>query len=129
MDFPKIKKEISLFLTSQEAKVLKKNIVKLGLTASVIAAIIAQTQDASAAITHNDSHADGHTDSHNDTVAHIDTHSDTHSSTHSDATVCSHDDHGNSTHSSVPAAYNPIQRTGGHSSNISHTDHADFTCP
>lgn len=150
MDFPKIKKEISLFLTSEEAKVLKKNIVKLGLTASVIAAIITQAQNAHAGKSHNDNHGDGHDDGHSDAVDHTDgmvhgdshadavdhddgvfhtdSHTDGHADTHNDGVVCSHDDITVVGHSSVPAAYDTDSRAGGHSSNIAHTDHADFSC-
>ncbi len=134
MKSPKFKKEISLFLSSEEAKVLKKDIAKLGLTASVLATIMAQTINAQAA------HDDGHDDSHNDALSHSDgaDHSD-HSShsdgaehldhaDHADGHADGHIDHGDShsdatgTHNSVPAQYDTVNRKGGHSSSLGHAN-------
>ena len=119
MGFPEIKKEISLFLSSEEAKMLKSNVVKLGLSAGVIAAIMAQAADAraqahsdSAHGDHNDGHDDSHSDSHSDDV-----HSDSHSDTHSDG----HASHNDATgaHNSVPR-YDSARKRGGHLSSLGH---------
>ena len=115
MDFPKIKKEISQFLSSEEAKVLKKDIAKLGLTASVIASIIAQAQD---------TQAQGHTDhgdvAHGDHLSHSDDtyHTD---DAHSDAST--HTSHNDATgaHSSYPI-YDPARNRGGHNSTLAHAN-------
>jgi len=111
MDFPKIKKEIVQFLSSEEAKVLKKNVAKLGLTASVIAAIMAQAQNSQASHTdsHDDSNTHGSHTSHTDGPIYSD-HSDYHTDGHSDAT---------SQHYSQPV-YDPSGQRGGHSSQMGH---------
>jgi hypothetical protein len=121
MGFPEIKKEISLFLSSEEAKMLKKDVAKVGLSAAVIAAIMAQAADAraqahddSAHGDHNDGHDDAHTDSHSD--GHADSHSDVHNDghgSHSDAT---------GTHNSVPR-YDNIRKRGGHLSSAVHSNY------
>ena len=131
MDFSKIKKDISMFLTSEEAKVLKKDIVKLGLTASAIATIIAQAQTAQSQ--HTDSHSDSHADSHDDSVGHndvhfdshtddtphYDSHADSHTATHADAHVA-HNDASGGPHSST-ATYDPARHRGGHNSRPTHS--------
>lgn len=121
MKFPEIKKSIGLFLTSEEAKVLKQNVVKIGLTASAIAAVMSQLQDARAAhdnTAHTDSHSDaeGHSDSHSDTPTHTDSHVD--GAPHSS---CTHDDF--NTHTSDPI-YDDNSQSGGHNSFETHTDDA-----
>jgi hypothetical protein len=120
MDFSKIKKEISLFLTSEEAKVLKKNIAKLGLSAAAIAAIMAQMDSAQA--DHGDSHSDG--TSHTDGATHTD-HADHGDGTSHDDSHDDHDDHSShseTAHNSIPI-YDPINKRGGHSSSMgAHTN-------
>jgi hypothetical protein len=113
MDFSKLKKDISLFLTSEEAKVLKKNVAKLGLTASAIAMIMAQQVREASADIHSDSHNDGTT--HGDHTSHTDgaIHTDGH------ANHTNHADHYDGTtavHSSTAAAYDSVNRRGGHNS-------------
>ncbi len=144
MDIPKIKKEICLFLNSEEAKVLKKDIAKLGLAASVIAGIIAQAQNSQAqAHTDHADHSDHnsgavHTDSfgpHNSHDSHVDSHSDGHSDSHSSSAPhtdsAPHNDssthvdcHSNATgaHSSQ-AIYNAAEKKGGHNSNLVHSNY------
>lgn len=131
MDFSKVKKDISLFLRSEEAKVLKKNVAKLGLTASAIAMIMAQqVQEASAQTTHSDSHADStshgdhtshtdgasHTDAHNSHTSHADHTSGTHSEHADGATHADHASGVTLSHTSRAAAYDAVNRRGGHSS-------------
>ena len=121
MDIPKIKKEISLFLNSEEAKVLKKDIAKLGLAASVIAGIMAQAQNSQAAEDHSDS-STTHTDNTGPHSSHTDHSSSSphdsgsvHSNCHSDA---------DGAHSSK-AAYNDAENKGGHNSKLVHANHCD----
>ncbi len=122
MDIPKIKKEISLFLNSEEAKVLKKDIAKLGLAASVIAGIMAQARNTRAedhtdsSDDHND-HNDGHNDhtSHSSNVPHTD--GSVHTNCHSDAV---------GSHSSHPV-YLQEQNKGGHNSHLEHKNHCNTT--
>ena len=132
MKFPEFKKEISLFLSSEEAKVLKKDIAKIGLTAGAIAVIMAQSMDAEAF--HSNSHNDGaghsNHDSHSSSHGDANTHSD--AVTHSDAHG-NHADHGDShandpgaVHNSSPAVYDEVNRRGGHNSFLSHSNsHSD----
>lgn len=116
MKIPNIKKEISFFLSSEEAKVLRKDVAKIGLTAGIISSIIAQASNAQA--WHNDAHADhsSHSDTHSDTATHIDSHTD----------ASGHIDHNNGvndpfgTHTSVAAVYDGANRRGGHNSGLSH---------
>jgi len=121
MKLPDFKKGISLFLSSEEAKSLKKNIAKLGLTAAIVAGIMAQNESAQAGGTHVDSshgddhtdgtsHSDSHGDSHSDSPMHDDSHAD---SEHGDDCV------GGTTHGSFPV-YDPINKRGGHSSQDVH---------
>ncbi len=133
MDIPKIKKEISLFINSEEAKVLKKDIAKLGLAASVIAGIMAQAQSsqAQAHVDHSD-HTDNsvHTDSvgpHTSHDSHVDGHADssthTDSAPHADSSVHA-DCHGNSlgAHDSAPV-YLEAEKKGGHNSRLVYHNH------
>ncbi|MBN3040769.1 MAG: hypothetical protein JW867_06540 [Candidatus Omnitrophica bacterium] len=125
MDFSKIKKEISLFINSEEAKMLKKDVAKLGLTASVIAAIMMQAQEAQAyhqdghESGHGDSHSDGdvhsgsHSDSHSDSSGHTDSHQDGHFEGHLD----SHTSHNEMSHNSR-AIYDETDKKGGHYSQM-----------
>jgi len=121
MDIPKIKKEISLFLNSEEAKVLKKDIGKLGLAASVIAGILAQAQNSQAAHSDHSDHDSGvtHTDSVGPHASH-DSHTD--GPTHNDS--ASHVDSHNSAlgaHSSQPV-YDAVKKRGGHNSRLVHSN-------
>lgn len=157
MDFSGLKKDISLFLRSEEAKVLKKNVAKLGLTASALAMImVQQIKDAQAQTSHTDvhtdseghadSHSDGHSDSHSDGPTHGDSHSShTSHTSHTDGTP--HTDHddaahgdGNTTHTdtapigghwdhrSEALPYDTIHRKGGHFSNDEwNITHTDHT--
>jgi hypothetical protein len=119
MKLPDFKKKISFFLSSEEAKALKKNIAKLGLTAAVVAGIMVQNEPAQAAprqhtdTVHDDGHADytGHTDyGHNDYTNHTDGHSD---SAHGDSCIPG------AIHSSYPVYDSGLKR-GGHSSDMVH---------
>lgn len=123
MNFSKIKKEVSLFLNSEEAKVLKKDIAKIGLSASVIAAIMSQITEAQAQHDehtdnpHSDSHDSGHTShtEHLDSTQHTD-------STHDDHTDGVHGDHDNHTEHSSQPVYDGVNKRGGHSSQMIHAD-------
>lgn len=120
MDIPKIKKEISLFLNSEEAKVLKKDIAKLGLAASVIAGILAQAQNSQAAHSDHSDHDSGAI--HTDSVGHASHDSHTDGPTHSDSST--HVDCHNSAlggHSSQPV-YNETENKGGHNSRLVHSN-------
>ena len=127
MDFSKMKKEVSLFLNSEEAKVLKKDIAKIGLSASVIAAIMHQITTAQA---QHDEHYDNphgdHSDlTHSDHDSHGDSHTDgaTHGdSTHDDHTDGVHGDHSNHTDHSSQPIYDNVNKRGGHSSRMLHAD-------
>ncbi len=123
MDIPKIKKEISLFINSEEAKILKKDIAKLGLAASVIAGIMAQAQN-SQAVDHTDSSAghDNSTGPHNDHTAHS---SETPHSNNPNHTNCHSDALGQ--HNSQ-AVYDDVENKGGHNSHLEHLNsHCDAT--
>ena len=127
MDFSKIKKEVSLFLNSEEAKVLKKDIAKIGLTASVIAAIMSQITEAQAQHNeHTDNpHYDGHDSSHEDHSQHNDGHNDSIVHTdgaHDDHTDGVHGDHQNHTEHSSQPVYDNVNKRGGHSSQMIHAD-------
>ncbi len=118
MKFPmKIKKDIGLFLTSEEAKVLKKDIAKLGLSAAAIAVIMAQAMDSGAA-EHVDSHGDSST--HGDHTSHTDgaSHTDGHGN-HDDHTNV-HTDNPMGKHYSTAADYDTANRRGGHNSYMGH---------
>lgn len=122
MDFSKIKKEVSLFLNSEEAKVLKKDIAKIGLTASVIAAIMSEITEAQVHNEHTDSpHYDGHSSGHDDHDEHQDsiTHTD---GSHDDHTDGVHGDHDNHTEHSSQPVYDGVNKRGGHSSQMIHAD-------
>ena len=124
MKLPKMKKDISLFLSSEEAKILRKDIVRLGLSAAAIAAIMAQISDANAVTTHDDSHDDSHNDaihtSHGD--SHDDVHDDAAHFDHGDSV--SHTDNAQAGHNSVPAPYDAVNRRGGHTSQYVHGSHS-----
>ncbi|MCG8432185.1 MAG: hypothetical protein MJA29_13570 [Candidatus Omnitrophica bacterium] len=132
MKFPEFKKEISLFLSSEEAKVLKKDIAKIGLTAGAIAVIMAQSVDAEGF--HGNSHddAEGHSDHSNHSSSHADSQDHGDSTTHSSAHG-NHADHADShtndpgaVHNSSPAVYDEANRRGGHNSFLSHANsHSD----
>jgi hypothetical protein len=123
MDFSKIKKEVSLFLNSEEAKVLKKDIAKIGLTASVIAAIMHQITDAQAQHSEHDDnpHTDAHTSGHEDHDQHLDSTEHTDGS-HDDHTDGVHGDHDNHTQHSSQPVYDGGNKRGGHSSQMIHAD-------
>ena len=90
-----IKKDICLFFTSEEAKILKKDIVKLGLSATTIAMVMGQQ-----GVSHAKSPEDGASP---------------------DVSIC-HSDAVMVQHSSVPV-YDEECRCGGHSSTIIGTTH------
>lgn len=123
MKLPKIKKEISLFLSSEEAKILRKDVVKLGLTATAIATVMSQMAAAEAQV-HNDAHGDSnyhqdgnvHDDYHND-----DFHGDTPhvDNAHGDSVAPGHSDAVGG-HVSAPAAYDAALRRGGHDNRYAH---------
>lgn len=123
MKLPKIKKEISLFLSSEEAKILRKDVVKLGLTATAIATVLSHMAAADADVhydshtdEHADGHADGHYDSHEDAFHGDVSHGDL---AHSDVIVPGHSDAAGG-HVSAPAAYDAAQRRGGHDNRYAH---------
>lgn len=131
MRIRKLKKDISLFISSEEAKVLRKDVAKIGLTAGVIAAVIARASTARAQHTdaHTDSHVDHavHSDSHSDVLAHADSHTDSHSDAHTSVNHNVHSDNPTAGHQSLAAAYNPTLKAGGHNSNPVHSNHTSHT--
>ena len=99
IDIANIKKDISLFFTSEEAKVLKKDVAQWGLTAGAIAAIMSLGAPAARAVSTEDgANPKDQSLGHNDVVV--------------------------QQHTSV-AVYNETCRCGGHSSTVIPSAHAD----
>ncbi len=118
MDFSELKKEISVFLSSEEAKILMKDAAKIGLSAMVISGIMAQTLSESNAQTHVNDHGSGFGDDDDD--GHDD-HSD-----HDQHT--SHADHNDASLGCVQGRYDAGDLRGGIHSNLSSPLHSDCFC-
>ncbi len=118
MDFSELKKEISVFLSSEEAKILMKDAAKIGLSAVVISGIMAQL-DASAQM-HGSAHGDHMIDDDDD-----DGHDD--HSAHDQHT--SHGDHNDGLGGCVEGRYDGGNLRGGIHSNLNCPAHMDCICP